>query len=111
MASFKADHLIGKSNFVKWNINVNVKLYFEINGYWPYIINNDLKPTKSLYYNNDKPKTDELAVKYSEKEFEYNKNANKALGAIKSIISLDTIERFKDKETAFDLYQVVISIN
>ena len=84
--SFKGDKLIGKSNYIEWLINA--KLYFEINGFMPYIDNSELKPNKELYYNGSTPKLDELAVRYAEKESEYNWNNIKALGAIKFIISL-----------------------
>jgi hypothetical protein len=34
---------------------------------------------------------------------DYNKNNYKALGAIKTIISLEVAERFKDKNSSLDL--------
>ena len=69
----------------------------------PYIDSSDLKPRKDLYYIGNESKSDELAIKFK-KELEYNRNNKKALGAIKSIISLETIKRLKDKTTAFRLY-------
>jgi len=105
--TFKGEKLIGKSNYIEWLINA--KLFWEINGFMPYIINSDLKPNKALYYNGSEPKTDELAVRYYEREQEYNRNNSKALGAIKSIISLENTERFKDKSTAFELYSAIKS--
>jgi hypothetical protein len=40
---------------------------------------------------------------------EYNRNNKRALGALKSIISLDNNNRFKNKITAKDLYQAIIN--
>ena len=104
--SFKGEPLVGKSNFIKWHINA--RLYWEINRFMLYINSIDLKPRKDLYYNGNMPKSNEFAIKFYEKELEYNKNNNKALGAIKSIISLKTSKRFKDKTTAFKLYKAIV---
>ena len=116
--SFKGDILVGKSNYIEWHSNA--KLFFEINGFMPYIDESEEEPDKSLYYNISKDpnnskdqliiaKSNKLAVKYHEKLFEYNRNNAKALGAIKSIISRDNIERFSDKESAYDLYNAITS--
>jgi gag-polypeptide of LTR copia-type len=103
--SFKGNKLIGKTNYIEW-LN-NASLFLEINGYMPYIDGTEAGPNKAMYYkaNTDKtisnePYSPELGVKYIEKEQEYQRNAKKALGAIKSIISIDNIERFKDKTSA-----------
>src|ERR1700712_5801899 len=81
----------------------------------PYINSTKVTPDKSLYYKtstdntiSDKPYSPELGVKYMEKELEYQRNAKKALGAIKSIISTDNIDRFKDKTSARDLWNAII---
>ena len=54
-------------------------------------------------------KLNELVVKFYKKELEYNRNNIKALEAIKSIISLEIAERFKDKLTVFNLYNAIIT--
>ena len=65
---------------------------------------------KSLYYNSeDKAYSPELAVKYIEKELEFEKNSKKALGAIKSTISEENIDRFKDKKDAISLWNTIIN--
>jgi len=46
----------------------------------------------------------ELGARYSNRMLEYNCNNKRALGALKSIISLDNNNRFKNKITAKDLY-------
>jgi hypothetical protein len=81
-------------------------------------INNSIKaPNKSLYYkvtHNTKqssgtivkdeiPRTPELGIKYIEKLDEYKRNKKKAYKAIKSILSLDVIDCFKDKKEATKL--------
>jgi len=100
--SFKGEKLIGKSNYIEWKNNAI--FFLEINGFMPYIDGTDIRPDKSLYYKttNDKEVaySPELAVKYIEKEGEYTRNSKRALGAIKSIISIENIERFKDKNNA-----------
>ena len=82
----------------------------------PYIDSTETSPDKSLYYKtstdgtiSDKPYSPELGVKYMEKELEYQRNAKKALGAIKSIISIDNIDRFKDKTSAIGLWNAIIT--
>jgi hypothetical protein len=60
-------------------------------------------PNKALYYDGNESRTSELEVKYEERISDFVRNNNKAIGAIKSIISIDNIERFKDKTTASSL--------
>ena len=103
--SFKGEKLMGKSNYIEW-LN-EAKLYLEINGFMPYIDGTETSPIKSLYYKGEEPYSPELAVKYIEKESEFKRNSYKALGAIKSIISLDNIDRFKDKTSAKDLWEAI----
>ena len=105
--TFKGEKLIGKSNYIEWLIDA--KLFLEINGYMPYINKTEAVPDKALYYNDARPKSNELAVKFYEKESEYNRNNVKALGALKSIISLENTERFKDKLLASDLWDAIKS--
>jgi hypothetical protein len=73
----------------------------------PYINNTEQAPDKSLYYESDsdshmtnKPYSPELAIRYINKKAKFERNQIKALGAIKSIISTDNVNRFKDKTTA-----------
>jgi hypothetical protein len=114
MATFKGDRLIGKTNYIEWVKNAS--LYLEINGYMPYIDGSELSPNKALYYKantdntiSDIPYSPELGIKYLEKELEFQRNSKKALGAIKSIISTDNIDRFKDKTSAKALWDTIIS--
>src|SRR5690349_664116 len=114
MATFKGEKLIGKSNYIEWH-NTAI-LFLEINGYMPYIDGSEARPNKALYYKSDTdnsisdvPYSPELGVKYIEKELEYQRNSKKALGAIKSIISIDNINRFKDKTNSLDLWNAIIA--
>ena len=71
--------LIRKSNFIEWHINTKTyKPYWKLNG----LIATIGKPKRDLYYNDDKSKSDELAIKFYLKESEYNRNNHKDLGAI-----------------------------
>jgi hypothetical protein len=75
-----------------------------------YINGSESEPDKSLYYKDNKEAySPELAVKYIKKLSEYQRNNIKALGAIKSVISLDNTERFKDKKSAKGLFEAIKS--
>jgi hypothetical protein len=107
--NFRGQPLVGKSNYIEWKTQAD--LYLEINGYIPYINGTKLGPDKALYYTTAKgeetPYSPETAIKYSERLAEYNDNQLKALGALKSIISIDNIERFKSAKTAYNLYKAI----
>ena len=105
--NFKGDKLVGRSNYIEWA--PSARLFLEINGFMPYIDNSEAKPDKTLYYEGTTARSPELAVKYYEKESEYTRNSKRALGAIKSIISLDNIKRFKDKTSPSELWEAIIS--
>ena len=106
--TFKGDKLVGRTNYIEW-LN-NATLYLEINGFMPYIDGSEKGPIKSLYYNSsNEPYSPELAIRYIDKESEFDRNSKRALGAIKSIISLDNIARFKDKTSAKDLWEAIKS--
>ena len=106
--SFKGDKLVGRSNYIEWLTNAT--LFFEINGYMSYIDGSESEPNKSLYYKDNKEAySPELAVRYIERLSEYQRNNTRALGAIKSVISLDNTERFKDKKSAKDLFDAIQS--
>jgi hypothetical protein len=101
--SFKGDLLVGRSNYIDWVKRAN--LFLEINGFMPYIYNTEHTRDKSFYYksNSDgqttnKPYSPELAIRYIDKKAEFKRNQTKALGAIKSIITQDNVDRFKDIE-------------
>jgi hypothetical protein len=112
---FKGEPLIGKSNYIEWKTKAD--LYLEVNSYIPYINRAKLKLNKALYYKaikekndgDDKPYSLETAIKYAEKLSEYEDNSNKALGAIKSILSTENIERFRNIKDTISLYQAIIS--
>jgi hypothetical protein len=108
MATFKGDKLIGKNNYIEWYRNAS--LFLEINGYMPYIDGTEAAPNKAMYYKanidntiSNKPYSPKLGVRYIEKEQEYQRNSKRALGAIKSIILIENIDRFKDKTSAKSL--------
>jgi hypothetical protein len=76
----------------------------------PYIDSTETSPNKSLYFKaNNKAYSPELAVKYHEKLSKYKRNNKRVLGAIKSIISIENTERFKDKTSAKDLFDAIKS--
>ena len=111
---FKGEKLIGRSNYIEW-LNAAV-LYLEINGYMAYIDGTEREPDIKLYFKTNitsegnvdlEAYSPELAVKYSEKLSEFERANKKALEAIKSIISLENTERFKDKKTARDLWSAI----
>jgi hypothetical protein len=103
--TFKGEKLVGRSNYIEWLTNAT--LFFEINGFMPYIDGSELEPNKGLYYNGDTAYSPELAVKYIDKLAEFQRNNTRALGAIKSTISVDNTERFKDKKTAKELFEAI----
>ena len=49
---FKGEPLVGKFNYIKWKIKVD--LYLEINSYIPYINRAKLELNKALYYKKEK---------------------------------------------------------
>jgi len=76
----------------------------------PYIDGSEISPDRGLYYKTEKePYSPELAVRYSEKLGEFTRNNKRALGAIKSTISLENSECFKDKTSAKELYDAIKS--
>ena len=121
--SFKGDKLIGRSNYIEWKNNTD--LFLEINDYISYIDGSKSKPNKALYYGiittRDKesgketsaydsdPFSRELGARYADRLVEFNQNNKRALGVLKSIISNDNNDRFKDKTNAKDLYDSIIN--
>ena len=104
--AFKGDKLVGRSNYIEWLTNAS--LFFEINGFMPYINGTETPPDYDLYYKDSGTAySRELAVKYSERQAEYIRNNTRALGAIKSTISIENTERFKDKTTAKELFSAI----
>ena len=89
-----------------------------------YIDGTEASPNKSLYYeietstNKEGKETrsygnallSELGARYANRLSEFNRNNKRALGALKSIISINNNNRFKDKSTTKDLYNTIISI-
>ena len=82
-----------------------------------YIDNTEQAPDKLPYYKLDsdshvtnKPYSPKLAIRYINKKAKFERNQIKALGAIKSIISLDNIDRFKNKITANSLQDAIKAI-
>jgi hypothetical protein len=105
---FKGDLLVGKSNYIEW-LN-NATLYLELNGFMPYIKGTKLAPDINLYYkDSNTPYSPELAIRYIDRKTEFEENTLRALGAIKSIISLNNIKRFSDKKDAKELWDAITS--
>ncbi len=118
--AFKGKKLTGKNNYLEWL--PEAKLFLEANGFMPFIDNSIKAPNKSLYYKttydtnsssgaivkDEIPRTPELGIRYIEKLDEYERNKKKAYGAIKSILSLDVIDRFKDKTDATKLWEAIL---
>src|SRR5882672_6689365 len=114
---FKGEPLVGKSNYIDWKTKAD--LYLEINGYMPYINGAKTKPNKALYYKSttptdgtkeiqtDEPYSPKTAIRYYERLAEYEDNQNKVLGAIKSILSIDNIERYRTITDAYTLYMQI----
>jgi len=75
----------------------------------PYCDGLEMEPDRDLYFTKDdnKAKSSELGVKYSEKLSEYTRNTRKALGALKSTISPNNANRFKDKFLAIALWKAI----
>jgi hypothetical protein len=121
--SFKGDKLIGRSNYIEWKNNAD--LFLEINGYISYIDGSESKSNKALYYDiiitRDKesgketsvydldPFLRKLGTRYTDRLVEFNRNNKRALGVLKSIISNDNNDRFKNKTSAKNLYNNIIS--
>ncbi|KAH6715185.1 hypothetical protein BKA61DRAFT_722015 [Leptodontidium sp. MPI-SDFR-AT-0119] len=80
--AFKGEKLVGKSNYIEW-----------------------INPARGRSVL--APYSQELAVKYYEKLDYFKTQSQKALGALKSIISLENQERFKDKNTAKKLWNAI----
>ena len=99
--SFKGDKLIRSSNYIEQKINAD--LFLEINGYMSYIDRTEASPNKSLYYeietstNKEGKETrsygnalsSELGARYTNRLSKFNCNNKRALGALKSIISIN----------------------
>ena len=91
LAAFKSEKLISRFNYLEWLTNTN--LFFEINSYMLYINGSEKLSDRSFYYKTiKKAYSPELAIKYLEKLGEFTRNNKKALGAIKLIISLESIK-------------------
>ena len=74
----------------------------------PYIDGTKTPLDHDLYYKDSSATfSRELAVKYSERQAKYNRNNARALGTIKSTISILNTERFKDKTTAKELFSAI----
>ncbi|KAK6580604.1 hypothetical protein PZA11_006840 [Diplocarpon coronariae] len=111
MATFKGELLVGKSNYTEW-INT-ASLFLEVNGHISYIDGSELPPRRSIYFKRELesstyiPISDELSVRYYKKLGDFERASKKALGALKSIISLENQERFRDKSTAKELFEAI----
>ena len=85
--AFKGDKLVGRSNYIECLTNAG--LFVEIIGFMPYINSTKTTPDHELYYKDTGTAySRELAVKYSERQAKHNRNNARALGAIKSTISV-----------------------
>ena len=112
---YKGEPLVGKTNYIEWKTKVD--LFLKVNGHMPYINGTKTAPDKTLYFKTVKDKDNkditelyspEIAIRYHERLTEYEDNQQKALGALKSIISIENIERFKTAKNALALYKLII---
>ncbi|CAL3964919.1 unnamed protein product [Diplocarpon coronariae] len=78
-----------------------------------YIDGSELPPRRSIYFKRESesltyiPISDELSIRYYKKLGDFKRASKKALGALKSIISLENQERFRDKSTAKELFKAI----
>ncbi|CAL3971562.1 unnamed protein product [Diplocarpon coronariae] len=111
MATFKGELLVGKPNYTEW-INT-ASLFLEVNGHMSYIDGSELPPRRSIYFKRESesstyiPILDELSIRYYKKLGDFERASKKALGALKSIISLENQERFREKSTAKELFEAI----
>ncbi len=118
--AFKGKKLTGKNNYLEQL--PEAKLFLEVNRFMSFIDNSIKAPNKSLYYmttyntksslraivKDEIPRSPELGIRYIEKLDEYKRNKKKAYRAIKSILSLDITDRFKDKKEATELWEAIL---
>jgi hypothetical protein len=105
-SDYRGPKLIGRSNYIEWQKEASI--FLKVGGYMPYIDDSEANPLnyRSLYYNDANiARSPELAVKYIKREAEYKRNAKKALGVIKTILSNNNRNCFKDKNNASQLWQ------
>ena len=75
-----------------------------------YINKTKIKSDKNLYYkSNNTSDSLELIVKYIEKSTDFKDNEVKTLKALKSILSIENIERFKVSLIVKEFYNVIKS--
>ena len=104
--AFKGNKLVGRSNYIE--SLTNASLFFEINGFILYINGTETPPDYDLYYKDSGiAYSRELVVKYSECQAKYIRNNTRALGTIKSTISIENTKRFKDKTTTKELFSAI----
>ncbi|KAK6611374.1 reverse transcriptase domain protein [Botrytis cinerea] len=101
--------LNGRSNYIEWCSKA--KLFLEANGVMPYIDDSDNGPDKQYYFKpNDTPISKELHLRYSEKLKEFKEKSKRALAILKSIISMELGERFKEKSNPKELWDTINKI-
>ncbi|KAF7942393.1 hypothetical protein EAE99_000443 [Botrytis elliptica] len=78
----------------------------------PKLNDNSKKDPKRKYYfkDNNMPISKKIHLKYNEKLKEYKNKSKRALVILKSIISMDLIDRFKDKTTLIKLWDIINKI-
>jgi hypothetical protein len=108
--TFRGEKLVGRSNYIEWL--PEAEIYLKVQGYMPYIKGTISKPNKSLYYHKEEdgtivPKSDELAIKFEEKEEAFTYKNSQALAAIQSTISLNNLKRYSDIDTASLLWSTI----
>ena len=73
-----------------------------------YNIKTIIKEGKEINIYNIKPFIKELSARYTDQISEFNRNNKRALGALKSVISNDNNDCFKDKTSFKDLYDSIV---
>ena len=83
----------------------------KINNYMFYINRGKIKSNKNLYYKTDNTfYSFKFTIKYIGKLSDFGNNKMKTLETLKSIISIENIERFKEFLITKELYNVIKSI-
>jgi len=73
-----------------------------------YDVETTIKEGKEINTYNTKPFIKELSARYINRISKFNCNNKRALDALKSIISNDNNDRFKDKTSFKDLYDNIV---
>ncbi|KAK6598999.1 hypothetical protein H4I96_08203 [Botrytis cinerea] len=101
--------LNGRFNYIEWCSKA--KLFLEANSVMPYIDDSDNGFDKQYYFkSNDISIFKELHLRYNEKLKEFKEKSKRVLAILKSIISMELGERFKEKSNPKELWDIINKI-